>query len=451
MPLEPRSRLGSYEIVSLLGRGGMGEVYRARDLKLNRDVAIKVLPDQLSQDAERLGRLRREAQVVAALSHSNIAQIYGVEDSNGVPALVLELVEGPTLADRISAGPLPIPEALEMASQIADALEAAHERGVIHRDLKPANIKFTANGVVKVLDFGLAKPLAGSGPGLDPSLVTVEATREGTVSGTAAYMSPEQARGQALDRRTDVWSFGCVLFEMLSGQRAFAGATISDTLASVLTRDPGWDALPPSLSPAMVRLLRRCLEKDLKRRLRDLGDARLEIDDAIRAPNAVETLVAKPTRVTRRTAIGVVAGATVGAAAMAGVAARLTRGSAAADVMRFTIALPAGTLASSSFLSRVAISPDGTRIACNTFATTQTNLERGATGRLGVLIRSLRELEWKPLSDTPAVGSPFFSPDGQWVGLVAAAEGQRLRKLAIAGGAPATLTTFANSQPSGAS
>src|SRR5688572_11245696 len=221
MPLEPRSRLGSYEIVSLLGRGGMGEVYRARDLKLNRDVAIKVLPDQLSQDSERLGRLRREAQVVAALSHPNIAQIYGVEDSNGLPALVLELVEGPTLADRISDGPLAIPEALEIASQIANALEAAHERGVIHRDLKPANIKLTANGVVKVLDFGLAKPLVGNGPGLDPSLVTVEATREGTVAGTAAYMSPEQARGQALDRRTDVWSFGCVLFEMLSGQRPF--------------------------------------------------------------------------------------------------------------------------------------------------------------------------------------------------------------------------------------
>ena len=450
MPLEPRSRLGAYEIVSLLGRGGMGEVYRARDLKLNRDVAIKVLPDALSQDSERLGRLRREAQVVAALSHANIAQIYGVEDSNGVPALVLELIEGPTLADRIGDRPLAIPEALEIASQIADALEAAHERGVIHRDLKPANIKLTANGVVKVLDFGLAKPLVGSSAGLDPSLVTVEATREGTVAGTAAYMSPEQARGQALDRRTDVWSFGCIVFEMLSGERAFSGATVSDTLASVLTREPNFDRLPSSLSPTIVRLLRRCLEKDLKRRLRDLGDARLEIDDARRSPHIADTMVATPTRVTRRTAIGAVAGAAVGAAAMAAVAGRLARGSAAANVMRFTIALPAGTLTSSSFLSRLAISPDGSHIACNTFAVNQANLERGASGRLGVLIRSMRELEWKSLSDTPAVGSPFFSPDGQWVGLVAAAEGQRLRKLALAGGAPATLTTFANSQPSGA-
>src|SRR5688572_8637569 len=322
MPLEPRSRLGSYEIVSLLGRGGMGEVYRAHDLKLNRAVAIKVLPDQLPQDPERLGRFRREAQVVAALSHTNIAQIYGVEDSNGVPALVLELVEGPTLADRISGGPLPIPEALEIAGQIADGLEAAHDRGVIHRDLKPANIKLAANGVVKILDFGLAKPLAGSGQGLDPSLVTVEVTREGTVSGTAAYMSPEQARGQALDRRTDVWSFGCVLFEMLSGQRPFTGATLSDTLAAVLTREPSWDALPSSLSPSIVRLLRRCLEKDLKRRLRDLGDARLEIEDALRSTNDVEITAARPAYVTRRTAIGAVASAAVGAAAMAGVAAR---------------------------------------------------------------------------------------------------------------------------------
>lgn len=449
MPLEPRSRLGSYEIVSLLGRGGMGEVYRAHDLKLNRAVAIKVLPDQLPQDPERLGRFRREAQVVAALSHTNIAQIYGVEDSNGVPALVLELVEGPTLADRISGGPLPIPEALEIAGQIADGLEAAHDRGVIHRDLKPANIKFAANGVVKILDFGLAKPLAGSGQGLDPSLVTVEVTREGTVSGTAAYMSPEQARGQALDRRTDVWSFGCVLFEMLSGQRPFTGATLSDTLASVLTTEPRWEVLPASLSTTVVRLLRRCLEKDLKRRLRDLGDARLEIDDARQSPQSAETIT--PARVTRRTAIGAVAGAAVGAAAMASVAIRFPSSNRlGSDVMRFPVALPAGNFATSSFLSRVAISPDGTHIACNALLANQRDAERGTTGRLGVLIRSIRELEWKPLSDAPVAGSPFFSPDGQWVGVVAAAEGQRLRKHALSGGAPATLTTFPNSQPSGA-
>ena len=451
MPLEPRSRLGSYEIVSLLGRGGMGEVYRARDLKLNRDVAIKVLPDQLSQDAERLGRLRREAQVVAALSHPNIGQIYGVEDSNGVPALVLELVEGPTLADRIGDGPLAIPEALEISGQIAGALEAAHERGVIHRDLKPANIKLTTNGVVKVLDFGLAKPLVGNGPGLDPSLVTVEATREGTVAGTAAYMSPEQARGQALDRRTDVWSFGCVVFEMLSGERAFAGATVSDTLASVLTRDPNWERLPSSLSPMIVRLLHRCLEKDVKRRLRDLGDARLEIEDAIRSPRSAEIVAVTPARVTRRTAIGAVAGAAVGAAAMAAVAQRFPGRGSVSEIMRFPVALPAGNYVTSSFLSRVAISPNGSNIACNALLASERTLERGASGRRGILIRSIADLEWKPLSEEGAAGSPFFSPDGRWVGIVAATEGQRLRKHALAGGAPATLTTFANSQPSGAS
>jgi serine/threonine-protein kinase len=428
----------------------MGEVYRARDLKLNRDVAIKVLPDQLSQDPERLGRLRREAQVVAALSHPNIAQIYGVEDSNGVPALVLELIEGPTLADRIGDKPLAIPEALEIASQIADALEAAHDRGVIHRDLKPANIKLTVNGIVKVLDFGLAKPLAGSSAALDPSLVTVEATREGTVAGTAAYMSPEQARGQVVDRRTDVWSFGCIVFEMLSGERAFSGATVSDTLASVLTREPDFDRLPSSLSPAIVRVLRRCLEKDLKRRLRDLGDARLEIEDTRHAPPAPETTAGIPAAgVTRRTAIGALAGAAVGAAAAAGVAFRFPGRTLDAGIMRFPVALPPGSLVSSSFLSRLAISPDGMNIACNALVASQSETERNTAGRSRVLIRSIKDLEWKLLADVPA-GSPFFSPDGQWLGIVAAAEGQRLRKHALAGGAPATLSTYPNSQPSGA-
>ena len=364
---------------------------------------------------------------------------------------MLELVEGPTLADRIGDGPLPIPEALEIASQIADALEAAHERGVIHRDLKPANIKLTANGVVKVLDFGLAKPVVGGSAGLDPSLVTVEATREGTVAGTAAYMSPEQARGQAVDRRTDVWSFGCVVFEMLSGQRAFSGATVSDTLASVLTRDPSWDGLPSSVSPGVVRLLHRCLEKDLKRRLRDLGDARLDIEDAIRSPHAAETTVVTPARVTRRTAIGAVAGAAVGAAAMAGVASRFPRTSVASDVMRFALPLPPGYAVSSSFLSRVAISRDGTQVGCNAVLTAQLNGERTSPTRARMLIRSIRELEWKPLGEGITPGSPFFSPDGQWIGIVGAIEGQRLRKHAVSGGAPSTIASFPNSQPHGAS
>ncbi len=450
MAIEPRTRIGTYEILSLLGRGGMGKVYRARDLKLNRDVAIKVLPADLARDPERLGRLHREAQVLASLSHPNIAQIHGLEESDGVPALVLELVEGPTLADRVGPGGLPVQEALAIAEQIADALEAAHSKGVIHRDLKPANIKVTSSGSVKVLDFGLAKAIASDAPLVDASLVTVEATREGMVLGTAAYMSPEQARGQQVDRRTDVWAFGCVLFEMLAGQRAFSGATMSDTLASVLTREPDWALLPASLPPAIARLLHRCLEKDLKRRLRDLGDARLEIDDALRPPQGAEPVVV-PARVARRTAIGAIAGAAVGAAAMAGVAARFPRNTTASDVMRFSLTLPTGFLLTSSFLSRVAISSDGTHIACNAIAPAMADVERGVPNRNGMLIRSIRELEWKPLGDNVIGGSPFFSPDGKWVGIVAVLEGQRLRKHALDGRAPATLTTFANSQPSGAS
>ena len=273
-------------MLALIGRGGMGEVYHARDLKLNRDVAIKVLPDHLARDRERLARLHREAQLLAALNHPHIAQIHGLEDSTGVLALVLELVEGPTVADRIKAGSLEIREALVIAKQIAEALEAAHEKGVIHRDLKPANIKLTENGAVKVLDFGLAKPLSADTTTADLSLVTAEPTNAGIVLGTGAYMSPEQARGQAVDRRTDVWAFGCVLFEMLTGRRAFGGDTLSDTLASVLTSEPDWTAVPPAVPASVTRLMRRCVEKDLRRRLRDIGDARIEIEDALDAPTA---------------------------------------------------------------------------------------------------------------------------------------------------------------------
>ena len=450
MALDPRTRLGSYEIVSLLGRGGMGEVYRARDLKLNREVAIKVLPDDLARDPDRLARLRREAQVLGALSHSNIAHIYGLEDSTGVPALVLELVEGPTLAERLAAGPLPVREALSTAGEIAAGLEAAHEKGVIHRDLKPANIKLTAGGAVKVLDFGLAKAVAGAADGHEASTVTVDATREGTVLGTAAYMSPEQARGQTVDRRTDIWAFGCVLFETLTGRRAFDGATVSDTLASVLTREPDWAVLPEAVPPGITRLLRRCLDKDLKRRQRDLGDARLEIDDALQQSSGALSMSASPTRVTRRTAIAAVGGAAAGVAAMAGISFRLPPRRATAEVMRFSIPLPDGYAVSSSFLKRVALSPDGNRIACNAVLVRNISAERTSASRANMLIRSIRELEWKPLGEGITPGSPFFSPDGEWVGIVGAIEGQRLRKYALSGGAPVTIAAFPNSQPHGA-
>jgi serine/threonine protein kinase/Tol biopolymer transport system component len=274
-------RIGVYQIQTMLGAGGMGEVYRARDTKLGRDVAIKIMSRASTGGLERLARFEREARMLAALNHPNIGAIYGIEDIDGVPALVLELVDGETIADRIRRGPLPLRDALTIARQITDALEAAHDKGIVHRDLKPANIKITPDGVVKVLDFGLAKVAADEAVAPDPSnspTVTIGATREGTILGTAAYMSPEQARSQVVDKRTDIWAFGCVLFETLTGQIAFKGDSVSDTIVTILSGEPQWDALPAT-TPAGVRLvLQRCLEKDAKRRLRDIGDARLEID-----------------------------------------------------------------------------------------------------------------------------------------------------------------------------
>ncbi len=282
-------RVGVYELQALLGAGGMGEVYRARDTKLGREVAIKILPHAFTADPDRLARFEREARVLATLNHPNIGAIYGFEDSDDVRALVLELVEGQTLAERIAAGgpegpPLRVEEALAIVRQIADALDAAHEKGIVHRDLKPANIKITPDGVVKVLDFGLAKAAAGDGSAPDLSqspTVTIGGTREGMILGTAAYMSPEQARGKPVDKRTDIWAFGCVLYEMLTGCVAFAGETMSDTIAAILEREPDWKALPPQLPPAVRHLLRGCLEKDARQRLRDIGDARIEIRHAL--------------------------------------------------------------------------------------------------------------------------------------------------------------------------
>ena len=285
MAIDAGARLGPYEIVSLVGVGGMGEVYRARDTRLGRDVAIKVLPPAFAADRERLARFDREARLLATLNHPRIAAIYGIEESAGLPALVLELVDGDTLADRLRAAPhgLPPAEALAIARQIADALEAAHDRGIVHRDLKPANVKITAAGDVKVLDFGLAKAADGSsGPGGDPTqspTITSGGTRSGTLVGTAAYMSPEQARGRPVDKRTDIWAFGCVLFELLTGRHAFPGDTISDTIANILQREPDWTALPASAPPHVGRVLRRCLEKDRQRRFRDIGDVIIAIDE----------------------------------------------------------------------------------------------------------------------------------------------------------------------------
>jgi len=282
-------RLGSYEILAVIGAGGMGQVYRARDLKLNRDVALKILPEAVALDAERLARQRREARVLASLNHPNIAQIYGFEDSGTTHALVLELVEGRTLADRLQRGALPVPEALAIARQIADALEAAHDAGVIHRDLKPANVVLKDDGTVKVLDFGLAKSIAADSDGGAESTMTSPATESSRILGTASYMSPEQARGTPVDKRADVWAFGVLLYELLTGKRMFTGQTTTDVLAAVVRAEPDWHVLPASTPPSIRLLLRRCVEKDLKKRLPHIGVARLEIDEALVAPATVDS------------------------------------------------------------------------------------------------------------------------------------------------------------------
>ncbi len=289
MPLTVGSTLGSYETLTLIGVGGMGEVYHARDLKLGRDVAIKILRGELAQDAERLSRFDREARLLASLNHPHIATLYGMEEAEGARFLVMEFVHGPTVADRLAGGPLSLEESLSLGRQIAEALEAAHEKGVIHRDLKPGNVKITPGGKVKLLDFGLAKAIvANSSPSAETA--SHEATREGTILGTPYYMSPEQVRGQLLDRRTDIWSFGCVLFEVLSGQRAFTGSTGADIFAAILEREPNWTLLPPEVPPSIRSLLQRCFRKDPARRLRDIGDARielLEVTDHLQTPKVI--------------------------------------------------------------------------------------------------------------------------------------------------------------------
>jgi eukaryotic-like serine/threonine-protein kinase len=299
MPLVPGTRLGVYEIAGQIGAGGMGEVYQASDTTLGRAVAIKVLPDEVAQDPDRLARFEREARTLASLNHPNIAIVHGLEKAGGVRALVMELVDGPTLADRIALGPIPLDDALPIARQIAEALEAAHEQGIVHRDLKPANVKVRPDGTVKVLDFGLAKtmdPVSALSPGhsLPPTITTPAMTQIGVILGTAAYMSPEQAKGRAADKRSDIWAFGCVLFEMLAGTRAFEGDDISDTLAAILRGEPSWSALPTSTPHHVVRLLRRCLERDPKKRLQAIGDARLEIDEPATIASGV--VVAGPVR-----------------------------------------------------------------------------------------------------------------------------------------------------------
>src|SRR5215470_13526940 len=374
MPLVSGTKLGPYEIVEPLGAGGMGEVYRGRDTRLGRDVALKVLLEAFARDADRMVRFEREAKVLASLNHPNIASIYGLEESNGTRALVMELVEGPTLAERLKQEGIPLEEALPIAKQICEGLEYAHERGVIHRDLKPANVKISSDGAVKLLDFGLAKALESDVTGSDISsspTISRLATQAGIILGTAAYMSPEQAKGKAIDRRTDIWAFGCVLYEMLTGKPAFGGETVSDTIGKILEREPAWSALPPATPASVRRLLHRCLQKDVKRRQRDIGDARLEIEDDISlavAPTARDSADISTVRPARRSKFWIVSAAVL-LMLLVGTIAEFVffyRSLEAPHPVKFFVGPPEkGAFSGTSldFITRANISPDGRRLA----------------------------------------------------------------------------------------
>ena len=466
MPLG--ARLGPYQVLALLGAGGMGEVYRARDTRLGRDVAIKVLPDLFAKDANRLARFHREAQVLASLNHQHIAHIHGLEESGDVRALVMELVEGENLAQRIARGPMALDEALPIARQIAEALEAAHEQGIIHRDLKPANIKVRPDGTVKVLDFGLAKaldPVSSSGeaplansptftsptaladsPTLTSPTANDGVTAFGVILGTAAYMSPEQAAGRAVDRRTDLWAFGVVLLEMLTGRPVFTGPTVSHVLSSVLKSEPDWATLSSDTPVPIRKLLRRCLEKDRKRRLDSAADARLEIDDVLN-PIGADRAVSegRPAPAWRRALPWSVA---VLVAIAASGATWLLKTPAAQPTIRLAIGLPPGQRLAALGQPALAISPDGKNLV---YVAVQSRDSGGSTANQESAIQELYVRPFdsevaRPIPGTEGAVGPFFSPDGQWLGFFA---GGMLKKVSVNGGAVVTLAAAPN--PGGAS
>jgi eukaryotic-like serine/threonine-protein kinase len=438
MALTPGTRFGSYEVIGALGVGGMGEVYRARDTKLNRDVALKVLPDAFAQDPERLARFEREAQVLASLNHPHIAAIYGMEKTSGVfsgsgspektpdvfsSALVMELVEGDDLSVRIAGGPLPLREAVAIAQQIAEALDAAHEQGIIHRDLKPANVKVRDDGTVKVLDFGLAKalaPAAASGSdAMNSPTLTARATEMGVILGTASYMAPEQAKGKAADRRADIWAFGVVLFEMLTGRQVFTGETASEVMASVMKEEVDWSQLPANLPASIQRLLRRCLEKDPRKRLSSMGDARLELGESDAAP--VTPAPASAARGSLGRLAGAIAvGAVVTTAVFLFVVPALRP---AADRLptRVSVLGPPGVTLSFD-AAESAISPDGRSIVF-------TAVDANGTTRLW--LRALDALDAHPLAGTESGFLPFWSPDSRQIAFFS---NGKLRKMPAGGG-----------------
>jgi Tol biopolymer transport system component len=435
--LTPGTRLGVYNITAAIGEGGMGQVYRASDSRLKRQVAIKVLPASVAVDADRLARFQREAEVLASLNHPNIAAIYGLEESAGMTALVMELVEGDDLSQRIARGAMPPDEALPIAKQIAEALEAAHEQGIIHRDLKPANIKVRGDGTVKVLDFGLARamdPSAASGANVANSpTLTAHATALGMIMGTAAYMAPEQAKGKTVDRRADIWAFGVVLYEMLTGRAAFVGDTVTDIIAAVVTREPDWTGLPAATPASIRRLLARCLDRDPKRRVRDIGDVRFEIDEAI-ARGSSDVRPAEsgsgPALLARRSRAGRLAWAVLGGA----LGASLTAGLAWSGVWPRTRPSESHPLRVSivhtegSEVAAPAISPDGRRVAYRA---------RRGDGMPLLWVRDLASGESQPLAGTEDATMPFWSPDSRDLGFFT---GGALKRVSAAGG-PVRLVT----------
>jgi hypothetical protein len=419
--------LSHYRISAALGAGGMGEVYRATDTKLGRDVAIKLLPAEVARDPERLARFRREAQLLAALNHPNVAAIHGLEEVDGTLFLALELVEGEDLSSRLERGPVPVGEALEIATQIANALEAAHAKGIVHRDLKPANVKITPEGQVKVLDFGLAKAWSGE-PGTGSSSVDASqsptlahsGTAAGVILGTAAYMSPEQAMGKAVDKRADIWAFGVVLFEMLTGERMFAGENASEILASVIKDEPAWERLPAATPTSVSRLLRRCLRNKPRERLQDIGDARLELEDADEAAKSGEAEVQTRASGRERLAWGLAAVLPI---ATAGLAAWSLQPSPARGPLHLSVPLASVQLAGS-----FAVSPDGSRLAFPS---------ADAPGNRRLAVRALDEPTVHELSGTEGAVRPFFSPDGEWIAFVAG--GTALKKVPVTGGSVVTV------------
>jgi serine/threonine protein kinase/Tol biopolymer transport system component len=437
--------IAHYRILEKIGQGGMGEVYRASDTKLHRDVAIKVLPEVFASDPDRMVRFSREAQVLASLNHPNIAAIHGLEESEGRRALVMELVEGETLAERLGRGPVPLEEALGIARQIAEALEEAHERGIIHRDLKPANVKVTPAGTVKLLDFGLAKALEGE-PGSavvqdfsqSPTLAGI-GTQAGMILGTAAYMSPEQARGQKADRRSDIWSFGVVLYELLTAKQAFAGETVSDVLASVLKADPEWSALPSALPAATGELVRRCLVRDPKQRLQSIGDARIALAESLArpgGPGATVRLTAQPAASRGRRLLPWALFAATLAALLAALGLRALRPASSEPPLRLEMAV-SNRAFDLSLGSNVVLSPDGSRLAYVV----------GDDNARSLYVRSLERSDTVQLTAgsgaTTSPYHPFFSPDGAWVGFVTPSE---LRKIPATGGTAQTLCKLERSR-----